>query len=811
MWKNMPAVAAGLLVCAGTVAARGLTISWRFWGAGAVLFLLLSVFLYLRSRKIAGRELFPSIVFPLLLFCSASLFVSVEEQLLPPAHISRYLSSVSPFRLCCEIADEPRLIDNKLTTLVHVLSIGNDRDSLPAEGDALLTVVPDRRHEDNPVAYSYGSLITFSASLEMPMTARNPGEFSYRDYLALNGIFATIRVQGFSRVTLVARGHPNPFFRYVIFPSKHFVLDVVNGSMTGDEANFLVGLLLGDRTDMSREIKTAFINTGTIHVLAVSGSHVVLVVAIIYTLFGLLRLSERWKNLATIGAIVYYMELTGATPSVVRASLMAIVVLLSKLFQEKTNVYNSLGVSAALLLAYDPLQMYDAGFQLSYAAVFSMAYFYPKLKTLIKKIPESLEEVKGVEFVLELGAISLAAQIGTIPFTAYFFGRVSIVSLVANLVVVPLVEFIVTIGFISVLAAIASGWVAACFTEANKLLTWFTLKFVLLANAVPHATIPTPSFGLEETFFYGLGVALLFGWRSPTLVKRCGALLIAGLDFALLSSIASQMNAVPQNLRVSFIDVGQGDAALIEFPTGERYLIDAGPKTLNDDAGERIVAPFLRKKGISMLTAIVVTHPHSDHLGGVPFLLRSVGADEVLDGSQRAQSDLYYDYESLIPRIHRVVSGGMLLARIPGVRLYTLHPVPEFLEVDSANGFHHLNNSSVVVKLQYGHTSFMLVGDAEIPVENHLDSVYGTFLKSDILKAGHHGSSTSSSEEFLRTVNPREVVVSVGRFNKFHHPSQKVLARFRSLGILIHRTDEEGAIVYESDGEAITRINWRRE
>jgi competence protein ComEC len=530
-----------------------------------------------------------------------------------------------------------------------------------------------------------------------------------------------------------------------------------------------------------------------------------------YTLFGLLRLPEREKSIAAIVGIIYYMELTGAAPPVVRASLMAIAVLLAKLFQERINVYNSLGVSAVVILTYDPMQLFDAGFQLSYSAVFAIAYFYPKLTALIKKIPESLEEVKAIDYVLKLLAVSLAAQLGAIPFTAYFFGKVSLISLAANLVVVPLVEIIVVIGFVSVLAGIFSMWVSTCFNEVNNLLSWFTLKFVMLANAVPYASIPTATFGFKEVFFYSVFVAALFNLTNKIFLKRAFLILIAGINIILLLSLSPSHDVAPKNLRIDFLDVGQGDAAVIEFPSGEKFLVDAGPKTFSYDAGEKVVAPFLRRRGISQIDAIVVTHPHSDHVGGVPYLIRNFAVKQVIDASQRAQSALYYDYESLIPNIRHVVTAGIQLAAIPNVRLYTLHPIDSFLDVDSTDGYDHLNNTSVVFKLVYGTTSFLFAGDAEIPVEEHLDSVYQSFLKSDVLKGGHHGSSTSSSAEFLANVAPKEVIVSVGKFNKFRHPSPKVIRRFKDLGIHIHRTDEEGAIIFESDGRSIFRVNWRKE
>ncbi len=811
MWKDKPAIAAALLICCGTCAARFTTIQWYFWGSFASACLCSSLVAIYRFRRLGGRGVLTSLSFILLLFLSAALYSAVLQQLTPPSNIKHFLDTPAPLRLVCEIADEPRVKDGKTVALVHVRSIAIRNDSLFSEGDALLTIVPDKRLNENPNEFRYGSFIAFEGTLNAPISSRNPGEFSYRDYLELNNIFATIHVLGYSRISTISEGNPNPLFEYVIFPSKHFILHVIYEAMTGDEANFMIGLLLGDRTDLSANIKSAFVNTGTIHVLIVAGMRVALVAAIMYTLFGMLRLPGRAKSIATIAAILYYMVLTGAAPPVVRASLMAITVLLAKVFQERANIYNSLGASAVILLTCDPMQLFDAGFQLSYSAVFSIAYFYPKLETLIKEIPESLEEIKAVDYVLKLAAVSLAAQIGAIPFTAYFFGKVSLISLAANLVVVPVVEVIVVVGFVAVLAGIFSMWISTCFSEVNNLLTWFALKFVLLANDIPYASISTATFGLKETFVYSAAVAALFNLTNTTILRRLFLASLAGVNIIMFTSMFFSDDIPIKTLRIDFLDVGQGDAALIEFPSGEKFLVDAGPKTFSYDAGEKVVAPFLRKRNISSLDAIVVSHPHSDHLGGVPYLLRNFQVREVIDASQRAQSSLYYDYESLIVHSRRIVKAGEQLAEIPNVRLYTLHPIESFLDQDSTDGYDHLNNTSVVFKLQYGSTSFLFAGDAERPVEEHIDSVYGAFLASDILKAGHHGSITSSSEEFLSNVRPKEVIVSVGKFNKFHHPSAKVMERFKAMGVHIHRTDEEGAVIFDSDGQSIFRVNWRKE
>ncbi len=809
MWNNKPAAAAAVFIIGGIYCARLIVLPWYAWACAAAAFLAASLITLFHFRKASGRSLLHSFVFPPLLVCSSATAYVASSSLAERNSIVNFLNTDEPLNIVCEIADEPKIKDGKTSVIVHVRSIAAQKESLLTTGDALLTIVPNLREHELPVELHYGWTIGFTCTLDAPMSVRNPGEFSYRDYLALNDVFATMRVAGYSNIEILQRQTPNWFFDYLIFPAKHFVIRVVRSVISGDEANFLLGLLLGDRSDLSSDIKNAFINTGTIHVLAVSGTHVVLVVAGFYMLLGLLRLPEAAKNIVTIAGIFFYMELTGATPSVVRASLMAIVVLLAKLFQYRTNVYNALGVSAVLLLLDDPRQAFDVGFQLSFAAVFSMVYFYPKLAALIKKIPEKWEEIKGMDAALKLFALSLAAQIGTLPFTAYYFGRVSVVSLLANLVVVPLVGAIVTIGFVSVLVGIVSAWLSTFFSEANNVLLWFTLKFVAVASAVPHATISTAVFGLKETFFYSAFVTFLFNLKNKIVLKRTALVTFAAIDILLYVSVFDG-GTLEHRLRVTYLDVGQGDAALIEFPTGERILVDAGPKTFSYDAGEKVIVPFLKRHSISRLDDIVLSHPHDDHVGGAPFVMRSLHVTQSIDAGQREQSNIFYDYEGLEKTLpHKEIGAGIELLHIPNARFYVLAPVSSFLDKDSTDGYSDLNNTSVVFKLQYGATSFLFVGDAEVPVERHLDVVYGSFLRSDVLKAGHHGSSTSSSEEFLANVHPKEVVVSVGKFNKFHHPSRKVIQRFQQMGPEVHRTDAEGAIIFESDGFTVRHVVWK--
>lgn len=801
-----PALWGAVAVSAGILASRAAGVAWPWWCAVSVLLLLIAVIEFSRRSPSGGRDRFASATFLLLLAFAAASSYAVTTQLRSSQHIANFLTVSDTVTIHCQVIDEPAVSDGRTRFLAAILSVSNEADSASAEGKAYVTILPDRQEKQRHDPILYGSFLTFRSVIQEPASERNPGEFSYKEYLALNDIYAAVTIRGYSKASVYREREPNPFFEYIIFPSKAFVVRTIRTVMDGDEAYFLIGLLLGDRTDLSQQIKTAFMNTGTIHVLAVSGSHVVLVAEIIVVLVGLLRFPRRPRTVLVMVMLVYYMYLTGATPSVVRATIMMLVMQLGKLFEERTDIYNVLGVSAILILLFEPKQLFDVGFQLSFSAVFSIVYFYPKLDALIPRIPEPLEEFRIMQWLWQLFAVSLAAQLGTLPFTAYYFGRVSIVSLAANLVVVPLVGVIVTVGLSGALLGIGSMWLASCFSEVNQLLSVITLNFVRWAELAPYAVVETATFGWRETIFYSVIIGMLFNLTNKVIVKR---LLFVGLLTVDLLLLRSLFDPPENSLRVYFLDVGQGDGAVIRFPTGETVLVDAGPSSPDYDAGERNIAPFLRRQGISTIDAMITTHPHADHLGGVPYILRNFTVRQAIDAGQSAGSRLYRDYRSLIHTMeHRAVHGGMVL-QFGGARLYVLHPTQQFIDSDSADGYNELNGSSVVFKLVYGSSSILFTGDAETDAEEHLAAFYGDFLRSDLLKAGHHGSSTSSSERFISYVMPGHVVISVAKFNKFRHPSRKVIARLEAAGASVHRTDTEGAVVFTSDGLRWTQQQWR--
>jgi competence protein ComEC len=647
-----------------------------------------------------------------------------------------------------------------------------------------------------------GSKIALAGLLDDFPRPRNPGEFDYGRYLELNDIHGVVSLNNYSKLVVLGK-EAHSDFRSLFRRARSSLLTLVDRLHQPREAGFLRGILLAERSKIANDVRQAFVDTGTVHVLAVSGLHVGVVAVVFYGFFGLLRLPRKWIAGTTIMGLLAYMTLIGSPPSVVRATIMAIVLLLGPLFERKIDVYQSLAVAASLLLLWDSNNLFNVGFQLSFAAVISIVYLYPILIKVLPRIPERFEEVKMLEPVLKLFAVSLAAQLGTLPFTAYYFDRIPLVSLLANLLVVPLVGLNVMLGFATLGFSWISIWIAEHYAALNEWLVTFLLGFVKAASSVPFAYLESSNVTIVTALAYYTALVGIVNIGQRTVVKTSAMILLATGTVLFCTQWVLARNAV---LRVTVLDVGQGDAIFIEFPNGASVLVDAGPRVPGYDAGERIVVPFLKYRGVRSLDAVIMSHPHSDHIGGIPAVLKSAEVRRVVEPAVAGETELYREVHRVaqmfnIPVVRRGAGDTINIER--NTRLYVLHP---YAELDSTS---NLNNASLVVKLVYGQTELLLMGDAEAEVERKLLRRYAPMLDADLLKVGHHGSITSTTEQFVTLVRAQLALISVGRKNKFHHPSPAVIERLEHLGARVFRTDYHGAIILESDGVKFSIKHWR--
>ncbi len=589
------------------------------------------------------------------------------------------------------------------------------------------------------------------------------------------------------------------------------------------------GILIGLRDRVDRDLAAAFTTAGVSHVVAISGWNIAIVAAAVAAVAG--GLGRRRRSLVTIVAIVAYVAFAGASASVVRAALMAGVVLLARESGRAGRAGAALGWAALLLLLADPSLVTDAGFQLSSLATAGLiAWGTPLTRGL-----ESIARGRIPRWLAESLGVSLAAQAATLPIILASFGRLAILSPVVNLVVVPLVAPAMGAGLVALgggaLVLAGGPPIAGAILAAPG---WVILR-ILVAVVETAAGLPFASVTLEppSDLLAAVATAAAIGgalwWarhrprsavtRAPaagepsrpqnppkipqaTRSSRTGMVHRAALLALLVSLavagavVAERPTAMP---RVSVLDVGQGDAILVEGSNGGRLLIDGGP---DPDrllvALDRRIPPWDRR-----IDAVILSHPHEDHVAGLPLLLARYRVDRVFEPGMRGPGPGYAAWLRLLtvrgaPSRLAIAAGDRLA--VDEISLRVLWPIRGEVPVEPPDGGTGINNVSVVLLGQVGPRRFLLMGDVEEGIDPSL--LADGLPHVDFLKVAHHGSRTATTEPFVETVRPAVAVASAGAGNPYGHPAASTLARLAAAGARVLRTDRDGTVVatFAADG-----------
>lgn len=556
----------------------------------------------------------------------------------------------------------------------------------------------------------------------------------------------------------------------------------------GEDAPLVRALLIADRHQLSPDVRDRYAAAGLAHILAIAGLHIGIIAMALAILFELLGFSPRQASVATIAAIAGYVAMIGAPVPAVRSATMLTTLLITRLMQRPTSRWAivALGASHALL---DSRVVLDVGYQLSVVGVSSM---------IAAGILGRRLGIHGWNRVPRAAALTLLgttiATIGSAPIVALAFGRVSLIAPLSNLAATPLIALAqptIVLGLLLSPLAPLARFVA---DAAHPLLSG--LNTVASASAaIPHASVAVAPSTASEVIAAVLSVAVIVAcasrdWRRPALIGCVAAALLAWLPF------------VPRAggmFEIHMIDVGQGDAIALRTPHGHWIVVDAGGAWRGGDAGRSTVAPYIGLRG-GEVDGFVLSHPHTDHVGGATAVMRALHPRFYLDAGFPGPAEAYRK--------------SLETAREDGVRWLRAHPGDAFtidgvalhiLAPDSAWTAHLVdpNLASVIVLAEYGDVRALLMGDAERPEEEWLLAHARDSLHADILKVGHHGSGTSSTEDFLTAVGARIALVSVGAGNHYHLPTPDVMHRLAEHGATVLRTDYVGTIVARTDGERI--------
>ena len=699
-------------------------------------------------------------------------------------HIANFMEDKKSTIICTVLDKEYYPNQDKISFKVKVSQIERGDFSIRTQGLILVNTYLD----DCP--YEYGDVLKIKGKLEKPLGQKNFGEFDYELYLAREKIFTYINIWQEKDIQKIGEDDSN-FLVSFSLSARDKIKEITKQTLPPPYNYLLVGMLLGEKSFIPSHLKEIFAEAGIMHILAVSGLHVGIIAMALLALLSMLKLPKKFKLFTLILILITYASITGFRPSVLRATIMFILLIGGKLINRSRNLNISLFFAAFLILLLNPLILYDAGFLLSFIVTFFIINLSPILQGLFSKI---------VVWIKNPLAVSTAAWVGIFPLSAYFFSKVSIISIISNIFIIPLTGIAVILGFITFFIGLMSISLAGLFSNLNYLVLNLITLISKSFSSLPFAFIYVAQPSVTVIILYYLTVFFIIEifykkTLSPKIKKK--AILIV-LSVTLLIIIV-QVFYPADNLKVNFINVGEGDCILIEAPNKINILIDGGGTPQSDfDVGNKIVIPYLRRKGINEIDLLILTHPHLDHLEGLLPILKEFKVDMVLDSGLLCDSSEYKEFISLILEkgisYHKAKAGDNFIFS-NNLEIFLLNPLydSDFYEESD------FNNASIVVKLFYKNADFLFTGDIEEAAEKKL-LVWQNILQSDILKVAHHGSSTSTNLEFLDKVNPNIAVITVGK-NHFGHPSQKIIERLEDKNIQIYRTDEDGTVIIRTNGQ----------
>nr|WP_280921103.1 DNA internalization-related competence protein ComEC/Rec2 [Paenibacillus turicensis] len=737
---------------------------------------------------------------------------------------------------------EPPEIDGdrvRFTLAAHEIEFMPKISSINKEKLAVQLTLATKDEINIAKSWKRGDIISFSGTLEQPNTATNFEGFNYRLYLQKQGIHWIVKVEGASVVTLLEKESFSPlaFLAHVDLFRQH-IGSIIDELFPDWQGGYMKGLLIGITDDLSDDKYKQFTNLGMTHILAISGTHVAINIGLVFGLLRLLKVTRERAYSTVFWLLPIYVFMTGFSPSVLRAGLMTmlgIFLLKRGLFKDGLN---TLSVVAFVMLIWQPYYLFNISFQLSFAVTAGIIVFTPFIKPYLLWLPAKIRD--GI-------AITIAAELISFPLTLYYFNQYSLLSMLANLALVPIISAItLPVGTISLLLGsiwlplgkslafivqwlnLATFSITKWLNEMSGFMTywkspsmlWILIYYVMLylmfyLQHRPKLELSTNTHSLHDTVPLE-NANINRGRDSLQYVFKAGYYIFFIAWFMIMLVIAYQ----PLNEKgigyVQFIDVGQGDCILITTPSGINILVDGGgtvsfrkPKDawrsrkVPYEVGEKTVVPLLKKRGIHKLDIVIMTHADQDHIGGLQAVLTHFPVRALVKNGSIAQSKtLTKLLETALAKDIPIYSAyrGMGLALDPLTSIDFVYP--EAKPDGSIPIIKDQNHESIVFYLTMDGVRFLFTGDMDIAAEDAIMNLEKSpkRLQAEVLKIAHHGSKTSTSLDWLKAIKPKLTVIPVGSRNSYGHPHPNVLQHIDEQGIPIYRTDQNGEVQMKVDG-----------
>ena len=607
---------------------------------------------------------------------------------------------------------------------------------------------------------NYGDLIYLEGKLEIPKIATNYKGFDYRQYLK------TKKIQGIviaDNVKILKAKYKNN----LIYQMQKKIKVIIKEKLPSETGDLLLAILLGDKKDLSEQIQINFKNSNLSHMLAVSGAHVS------YIIIGLTYITQnsimgkRKARVFCIFFLIIFMAITNFTPSVTRACIMAILTLVSEILYKKADIYTNISISALIILLYNPYSLLDLGFKLSFGGTIGIVIF-------MRFIKKKQEEPKLLNYIKQMALVSICANIIIIPIIMNNFNTVSLTFLVSNILASPILAIIVIVGFSIIIISIISH------SLSNLLVFWLNpilnllIKISSFCSKLPFAKILVVTPYIFNIIFYYTIILYLVNYNElKQFIKKETVILLSII--LILSNFIFYI--LPQDLKIYFIDVGQGDSTLIVTPSKKTILIDGGGSE-SFDVGEKVLLPYLLDRRIRKIDYIMISHFDTDHCKGIFTVIENLKVKNIIISKQAEKSENYKKFKEIVAnkKINIIlVKAGDKIKIDKYIYFKILFPTEKLIMQNP------LNNNSIVSQLNYKSFKMLFTGDIEEMAEKEILNLQKDKLKSTILKVAHHGSNTSSTQEFINSVKPELALIGVGKNNTFGHPSECVVEKLRDL------------------------------